>query len=41
VFDPATGVFSPGATFSKGVYDPRAAVFAAFQATFAGHHLLR
>ncbi|BEP33280.1 ammonium transporter [Variovorax sp. V59] len=35
VFDPATGVFAPGATFSKGVYIPEL-LFAAFQATFAG-----
>ncbi|MBT2304410.1 ammonium transporter [Variovorax paradoxus] len=35
VFDPATGAFAPGATFSKGVYIPEL-LFAAFQATFAG-----
>lgn len=35
IFDPATGVFAPGATFSKGVYIPEL-LFAAFQATFAG-----
>ena len=35
MFDPATGVFAPGATFSKGVYIPEL-LFAAFQATFAG-----
>jgi Amt family ammonium transporter len=34
-FDRATGVFAPGATFSKGVYIPEL-LFAAFQATFAG-----
>ncbi|WP_193758167.1 ammonium transporter [Pseudacidovorax intermedius] len=35
IFDPATGAFAPGATFSKGVYIPEL-LFAAFQATFAG-----
>lgn len=35
IFDPATGSFAPGATFSKGVYIPEL-LFAAFQATFAG-----
>ena len=35
IFDPATGVFAPGATFSKGVYIPEL-LFVAFQATFAG-----
>ncbi|MDQ0611783.1 Amt family ammonium transporter [Variovorax sp. W1I1] len=35
IFDPATGVFAAGATFSKGVYIPEL-LFAAFQATFAG-----
>ncbi|MET0540915.1 MAG: ammonium transporter [Variovorax sp.] len=35
IFDPVTGVFAPGATFSKGVYIPEL-LFAAFQATFAG-----
>ncbi|WPH14343.1 ammonium transporter [Variovorax paradoxus] len=35
IFDPATGVFAPAATFSKGVYIPEL-LFAAFQATFAG-----
>jgi Amt family ammonium transporter len=35
VFDPAAGVFSMAATFSKGVYIPEI-VFVAFQATFAG-----
>ena len=35
VFDPATGAFAPGATFSKGVYIPEL-LFVAFQATFAG-----
>ncbi|SIQ66456.1 ammonium transporter [Pseudacidovorax sp. RU35E] len=35
IFDPATGVFAPGATFSKGVYIPEL-LFATFQATFAG-----
>jgi ammonium transporter, Amt family len=35
IFDPATGVFAPGATFSKGVYIPEL-LFAVFQATFAG-----
>jgi Amt family ammonium transporter len=35
IFDSATGVFAPGATFSKGVYIPEL-LFAAFQATFAG-----
>ena len=35
IFDPATGIFAPGATFSKGVYIPEL-LFAAFQATFAG-----
>ncbi len=35
IFDPARGVFAPGATFSKGVYIPEL-LFAAFQATFAG-----
>ncbi len=35
IFDPATGTFAPGATFSKGVYIPEL-LFAAFQATFAG-----
>src|ERR1700754_1776719 len=34
VFDASTGVFAPGATFSKGVYIPEL-LFAAFQATFA------
>ena len=34
IFDPMTGVFSPGATFSKGVYIQEI-VFVAFQATFA------
>jgi len=34
LFDPATGMFAPGATFSKGVYIPEI-VFVAFQATFA------
>jgi Amt family ammonium transporter len=35
LFDPATGAFAMGATFSKGVYIPEL-LFAAFQATFAG-----
>jgi Amt family ammonium transporter len=35
VFDPATGAFAMGATFSKGVYIPEL-LFVAFQATFAG-----
>jgi len=35
IFDPATGNFAMGATFSKGVYIPEL-LFAAFQATFAG-----
>jgi len=35
IFDPATGSFAMGATFSKGVYIPEL-LFAAFQATFAG-----
>jgi ammonium transporter, Amt family len=35
IFDPATGVFAPAATFSKGVYIPEL-LFAVFQATFAG-----
>ena len=35
LFDPASGTFSMGATFSKGVYIPEI-LFAAFQATFAG-----
>ena len=35
LFDPATGSFAMGATFSKGVYIPEL-LFAAFQATFAG-----
>ncbi|MCH2242308.1 MAG: ammonium transporter [Aquabacterium sp.] len=35
IFDPATGVFSMAATFSKGVVIPEI-VFVAFQATFAG-----
>lgn len=35
IFDPATGTFAMGATFSKGVYIPEL-LFAAFQATFAG-----
>jgi Amt family ammonium transporter len=35
IFDPATGVFAAGATFSKGVYIPEL-LFAVFQATFAG-----
>lgn len=35
IFDPATGVFAAGATFSKGVYIPEL-LFATFQATFAG-----
>ncbi len=35
IFDPATGAFAMGATFSKGVYIPEL-LFAAFQATFAG-----
>ncbi len=35
LFDPATGVFAPAATFSKGVYIPEL-LFAAFQASFAG-----
>jgi len=35
LFDPATGTFAMGATFSKGVYIPEL-LFAAFQATFAG-----
>src|SRR5262245_52561013 len=35
IFDPATGAFAMGATFSKGVYVPEL-LFAAFQATFAG-----
>ena len=35
VFDPATGVFANGATFSKGVVIPEL-LFVAFQATFAG-----
>jgi Amt family ammonium transporter len=35
VFDPATGSFAMGATFSKGVVIPEL-LFAAFQATFAG-----
>jgi Amt family ammonium transporter len=39
VFDPAAGTFAMAATFSKGVYIPEI-VFVAFQATFAGHHLL-
>jgi Amt family ammonium transporter len=34
VFDPATGAFAMGATFSKGVVIPEI-VFVAFQATFA------
>src|SRR5215510_2389632 len=34
LFDPATGSFTPGATFSKGVAIPEL-VFVAFQATFA------
>ena len=34
LFDPATGVFAAGATFSKGVYIPEL-LFMAFQATFA------
>jgi Amt family ammonium transporter len=34
LFDPATGMFAMGATFSKGVYIPEI-VFVAFQATFA------
>jgi ammonium transporter, Amt family len=34
VFDPATGTFAMGATFSKGVYIPEI-VFVAFQASFA------
>jgi Amt family ammonium transporter len=35
IFDPVTGAFAMGATFSKGVYIPEL-LFAAFQATFAG-----
>src|ERR1700754_5055501 len=35
VFDASTGVFAPGATFSKGVVIPEL-LFATFQATFAG-----
>ena len=35
LFNPATGEFAMGATFSKGVYIPEL-LFAAFQATFAG-----
>ena len=35
MFDPATGTFAMGATFSKGVYIPEL-LFVAFQATFAG-----
>jgi ammonium transporter, Amt family len=35
LFDPASGAFAMGATFSKGVYIPEL-LFAAFQATFAG-----
>jgi Amt family ammonium transporter len=35
IFNPATGVMAPAATFSKGVYIQEL-VFAAFQATFAG-----
>ena len=35
LFDPATGAFAMGATFSKGVYIPEM-LFCAFQATFAG-----
>ena len=35
LFDPASGAFAPGATFSKGVYIPEM-LFAAFQASFAG-----
>ncbi|MBX3608156.1 MAG: ammonia channel protein, partial [Piscinibacter sp.] len=35
LFDPASGSFAMGATFSKGVYIPEL-LFAAFQATFAG-----
>jgi len=35
IFNPATGEFAMGATFSKGVYIPEL-LFAAFQATFAG-----
>jgi Amt family ammonium transporter len=35
IFDPATGAFAMGATFSKGVVIPEL-LFAAFQATFAG-----
>ncbi|MFG6446669.1 ammonium transporter [Roseateles sp. BYS180W] len=35
LWDPVSGVFSPAATFSKGVVVPEIA-FAAFQATFAG-----
>ena len=34
LFDPATGTFAMGATFSKGVYIPEL-LFMAFQATFA------
>jgi len=34
MFDPATGTFAMGATFSKGVYIPEL-LFLAFQATFA------
>lgn len=34
IFDPMTGTFAMGATFSKGVYIPEI-VFVAFQATFA------
>ncbi|HET7868454.1 MAG TPA: ammonium transporter [Burkholderiaceae bacterium] len=34
IFDPASGSFAMGATFSKGVYIPEI-VFVAFQATFA------
>jgi Amt family ammonium transporter len=34
MFDPASGVFAPAATFSKGVVIPEM-LFAAFQATFA------
>ncbi|HET7525930.1 MAG TPA: ammonium transporter [Burkholderiaceae bacterium] len=34
LFDPVTGAFTPGATFSKGVAIPEL-VFVAFQATFA------
>ena len=35
LFDPQSGAFAMGATFSKGVYIPEL-LFAAFQATFAG-----